>query len=195
MIEIEEIKAGVELGWLDMRLFSATKTNLTKREIEQKGSLFLLAKMLKTEGFNLNYDAFNKPFLMDRREHISISHSHDWLVIAISKNANIGVDVELIREKVLNIKDKFLTELESNFAKDHTVLLTLIWSAKEAIYKAYGKKNVEFKNIAVDPFILKEEGGTMSGNLKIDKRYWAYKMIYKIRKDYVLVLTTEEDEV
>ena len=194
MVEIEQITDCISLGWLNIGLFAASAPHLTKREIERKGSVLLLNKMLKTEGLSLTYDEFNKPFLTGRTEHISISHSHDWLVIAINKTQKIGVDVELIREKVLMIKNKFVTETESEFAGSDIQLLTLIWSAKEAIYKSYGKKNIEFKNILIDPFAL-NNSGTMFGCLKTVTLNLTYNLIYKTKKDYVLVLTTDEREI
>ena len=39
---------------------------------------------------------------------ISISHSYDWIVVLfLFKKENIGIDIEKVRDKILNIKEKF----------------------------------------------------------------------------------------
>jgi 4'-phosphopantetheinyl transferase len=44
-------------------------------------------------------------------KHISISHSHDKLAIIVNEKEATGIDIELIRDKVLKIKHKFLSQI------------------------------------------------------------------------------------
>lgn len=191
MVKIEEISKDIALGWLDFGLFTGINPDLTKRELERKGSVFLVGEMLKLNPVDIAYDEHNKPFLNGRSEHISISHSHKWLVVVIHKTCSVGVDVELIREKVLNIKHKFVTDDELVYVASDIEMITLLWSAKEAIYKAYGKKNVDFKSIHIAPFRFSEYG-KLDGTLHLPQETIAYKLHYNKVGDYILALTTDE---
>jgi 4'-phosphopantetheinyl transferase len=191
LVKIEEISKDIALGWLDFGLFTGIYSDLTKRELERKGSVFLLGEMLKLNPVEISYDEHNKPFLIGRSEHISISHSHKWLVVVLHKTCSVGVDVELIREKVLNIKHKFVADDELAYAAADIEMITLLWSAKEAIYKAYGKKNVDFKSIQIAPFVFSERG-ELYGTLHLPQETLAYKLHYCKQGDYILALTTDE---
>lgn len=191
MIETEDISADIKLGMLDFSQFSAHNTSVSKRDMERKGVQILMGEMLKTSDFKIVYDALNKPFLEQRKEQISISHSHDWLAITINQKESTGVDIELIRNKVINIKHKFLADHELAFAGSNIEILTLLWAAKEAIYKAYGKKSIEFKNIQVEPFNFKEDG-EIFGVMKLSGRERKYKLMYRKLDTYILVLVLNE---
>jgi len=151
VINIRKISPTISIGILDLKVFGQEHLNLLKRDLEKTGSLFLLGELLKTNEFELEYTSANKPFLKGRTEHISISHSHDKLAIIIDQNQNTGIDIELIRDKVLKIQHKFLNPAELTFARDHIERLITIWGAKEALYKVYGLKEVDFiKNLFIE---------------------------------------------
>jgi phosphopantetheinyl transferase len=90
-----------------------------------------------------------KPFLPDEQYHFSISHCGDFAAAIVSKNERVGIDIEIITDKVAKIAHKFLNEAEKNAAnrQPSTVnrTLTLIWSAKETVFKWWGKGEVDFK--------------------------------------------------
>jgi phosphopantetheinyl transferase len=101
-----------------------------------------------------------KPFLENEKYHFSISHCGKFAAAIVSTKKRVGVDVEFVTPRIQNISRKFLSEDESLFfnedyqqfldqwgmkEKMYLEFLTLIWSAKEAIYKWYGKGEVDFK--------------------------------------------------
>ena len=97
-----------------------------------------------------------KPFLPGEQYHFSISHCGDFAAAIVSKESRVGIDVEEPKEKVLRIADKFLSKEEySKFNIQHSMfkgsltahhsLLTLLWSAKEAVFKWYGNGGVDFR--------------------------------------------------
>lgn len=92
-----------------------------------------------------------KPFLPDEQYHFSISHCGDYAAAIVSKDKRVGIDIEIPTEKILKIQHKFLSENEMKIFNNGTSitpdfrLLTLLWSAKEAVFKWYGDKAVEFK--------------------------------------------------
>ncbi len=172
-----------------MAAFAAIKVNLPKRELEKAGSLFLLEEMLKTKDFSLEYHPTKKPFLKNRTEHISISHSHDKLAIIINEKENTGIDIELLRDKVLKIQHKFLSPAEMDFAKDDVEKLITIWAAKEAMYKIYGLKELDFiKNL----FVQKFDGSVIFGKIDNANFKKQYRLISENIDDYKMVYVLNE---
>jgi 4'-phosphopantetheinyl transferase len=162
-----------------------------KRELEKNATAFLLEKLFgKT--VDLKYNSEGKPQLNSESCHISISHSHDKLVIICNTKDDTGVDVELIRDKVLKIKDKFLSQAELEEAKDNVEKLILYWAAKETLYKVYGLKEVEFaKHLFVHPFELKATG-TLTGELNLESFRKKFNLHYEKLEDYMLVYVLNE---
>lgn len=91
-----------------------------------------------------------KPFIENETYHFSISHCGDYAAAIVSRNRRVGIDIEIPTLKVERIKRKFLSENEiSSFSLhpgDSSKLTTLLWSAKEAVFKWYGNGGVDFKN-------------------------------------------------
>ncbi len=91
-----------------------------------------------------------KPFLPDERYHFSISHCGDFAAAIVSRSQRVGVDVEETEDRILRIKDKFLAHTEQSlFIPDPDNpdfrLLTLLWSAKESVFKWFGAGEVDFR--------------------------------------------------
>ena len=91
-----------------------------------------------------------KPFLPDEQYHFSISHCGDYAAAIVSRSHRVGVDVEETEDRILRIKDKFLSPLEQSlFIPDpqhpDNRLLTLLWSSKESVFKWYGAGEVDFR--------------------------------------------------
>ena len=103
----------------------------------------------------LPYVLFGKPHLQDGR-HISISHSHEFSTIILS-DQNCGIDLEMQREKIIAIAHKFAAH-EFEFLKDlsennYIRHLTVVWGAKEAVFKIRNEEGISFKDhIYVTPF-------------------------------------------
>jgi 4'-phosphopantetheinyl transferase len=73
----------------------------------------------------------------------NVSHSGEWVVLAIGRNRNIGVDVEKIRREmdVMSIASRYFTPEEAALiesAEDVHALFFHHWSRKEAYIKAIG---------------------------------------------------------
>jgi 4'-phosphopantetheinyl transferase EntD len=75
-----------------------------------------------------------------------------------SKTHEIGLDIEKVDDRIHRVSNKFLNENEQIFAESK-LTKTLIWSAKESLYKWYGKKELDFKgNMEAMEFEPKNEG-------------------------------------
>lgn len=138
---------------------SKNRLNSMKSEIHQRGFLSI-RHLLKEVGYSdldLYYDEFGKPFLNDGN-HISITHSFRFSAIAISKKDPIGIDIEKQRDKILKIGHKFTPiDAYKNIVDQHSLVrkLTVVWGAKESLYKIYGKKQLRFlEHIDIKDFEL-----------------------------------------
>jgi 4'-phosphopantetheinyl transferase len=189
VLQIREISAGLTLGLLDLCRFSAANGLLSKREVEKQGAVYALRGLLNTNDISTDYTPFGKPFVKGRPEHISVSHSHDMLAVTVNKNEPTGVDIELLRDKVLTVRHKFLNELETRTAGNDVLKLMTIWAAKEALYKVYGLKKVDFKsNLSVE---LKS-GNSISGTIHIGDLKKSYLLHSEKLGNYILVYTCNE---
>lgn len=95
-----------------------------------------------------------KPFIPGDPFHFSISHCRNFAAAIVSRTARVGVDVELCADKIIKIKNKFLTEQEQsmllNIHQPENLKFTICWSAKEAMFKWYGKGEIDFrKNLII----------------------------------------------
>ncbi len=92
-----------------------------------------------------------KPFLPDEQYHFSISHCGDYAAAIVSRSSRVGIDVEEPKEKILRIAGKFtsveeLKRLGLQKERIDQEIFTMIWSAKEAVFKWYGDGGVDFRN-------------------------------------------------
>jgi phosphopantetheinyl transferase len=106
-----------------------------------------------------------KPYLPDERYHFSISHCGDYAAAIVSSKNRVGVDVEEPVEKILKIQHKFLSAKEKfQFTGELTThdsrLTTLLWSAKESVFKWYGAGGVDFRK-HIQLFNLQEKKQTI----------------------------------
>ena len=145
------------------------RLNNMKSEMHQRAFLSI-RKLLVLAGFSdfdLYYDEFGKPHLHQKNNsadfaYVSITHSHHFSAIIVS-NEQVGIDIEMQREKILKIAHKFvndeeLNRLQSTNSTDFIKKLTVKWGAKEAIFKIRNEKGISFKeHINVQPFELNEE--------------------------------------
>lgn len=93
-----------------------------------------------------------KPYLPGERYHFSISHCGNFAAAIASDQRRVGVDIELVTPRMVEIAHKFLNNEERALLSQyelisqmHLELLTILWSAKESVYKWYGEGQMDFK--------------------------------------------------
>ncbi|WP_271405817.1 4'-phosphopantetheinyl transferase family protein [Tenacibaculum soleae] len=129
---------------------SSDRLNNMKSDLHRRGFLsvrHLLNKIGYTDA-DLVYDEFGKPHLKDGK-FISITHSFTFSGIIISDDKPVGIDIEKQRDKILKIAHKFTPIEAYKSIANHDALvskLTIVWGAKESLYKIYGKKKLLFLN-------------------------------------------------
>lgn len=174
-----------------------------KRDVShaQKRLQHLAGRYLLTELFpdfplqEIQIADTRKPYLADEKYHFSISHFGHYAAAIVSKDKRVGIDVERASPTIEKVRSKFLSEEESSVAFDgieksgHRLRqLTLLWSAKETIFKWYSLGNVNFrKHICwVKPYFIRADG---FGKLSFEFRKGTPVLLsisYKLFDDLVL---------
>lgn len=170
----------------------ATHFNLTdKRSIEKQAAQYVVRNILDNDTIEVLYKESGKPYLPNG-VNISISHSYDWLAVLFSFNGvDVGVDIEKVRDKILNIKDKYLSKKELQDLKDASLEKHIIyWCVKEAVYKAFGKVGLIFEEqILIEDFICSQEGGKINACIQVANDKINYTLHYQVLNEYILVYT------
>jgi phosphopantetheinyl transferase len=138
-----------------------------------------------------------KPFLPGERYHFSISHCSNYAAAIVSTDKRVGADVELVTARVEKIKHKFLHPSEVRFvnsqpSSEQIHLLTILWSAKEAMYKWYGLGEVDFSEMMhTFPFQLKPSGEIEAAFMKGDLQK-KLTLHYKLNEGLSMVWVASE---
>jgi len=135
-------------------------------------------------------DDWGKPHLNQTDIWMSVTHSFPYVVVMMDKFQPVGIDIEAPSPKISRIAHKFLHEKEA-YAKTDKISQTIIWAAKEALYKYHGRKRLSFREqIIIDKFKNSEHGaisGRIIENGIKEEHQLVYKYVYE--KDYLLVYT------
>lgn len=92
-----------------------------------------------------------RPYLEKNTFHFSISHCGIYAAAIVSKDIPVGIDVELVSEKLEILEKKYLGEDEMIMIRENNIQIPLLekltacWSAKEAMFKWYAKGKVDFR--------------------------------------------------
>ena len=166
----------------------------------------ILAEQLTDEkDSRIIYDEHKKPFLSRRdgnpensKKHISLSHSHNLLAVIIDEQET-GIDIEVIKPKVVRIKEKFMSEEElgSLQKEKQEEQLTTYWCAKESLYKLYGRNELVFnKHLIIEPFQYSEKGvirGWIKNSAKEKLFTLQYQKIISGNDNYMLTHIINQD--
>jgi 4'-phosphopantetheinyl transferase len=112
-------------------------------------------------------DPTGRPYLVGTHSvpAVSLSHSGAWVAVLLAPPGTaVGIDVEVVRDKALRIARKFLNAAELAAAEglellDYassptpaaTEVFSLLWSAKETLYKLAGQRGIIFReNMLLD---------------------------------------------
>ena len=144
---------------------------------------------------NIIYNELGKPFLKNGTCHLSISHSFPYVCLFFHESQNIGVDIEIMTERILKIAPKFINEQEIQWLTKPLNIeeLYLIWSAKEAFFKMRGGGGIDFrKNMTINSVKLQKQGKITLTFSKESKSEVA-NSYYRFLDNMILVYTIASD--
>jgi phosphopantetheinyl transferase len=166
-----------------------------KRNLHWLSTRVLLRTMMNTDDYiDCQVDSSGKPYLTNFPHHISLSHSFDYAAVMISRNKPVGIDIELVKDKIERIAHKFMNEEELLFiSHDRVEHLYVCWCAKEAIYKLHGKKNISFlDHIRIRPFSY-SGSGSFEASLNTGSRINTYMVHYNKFEGYMIGYVADND--
>lgn len=139
-------------------------------------------------------DDHGKPHLDKSAWHISISHSHH-LAAAIASSALCGIDIQFIVPKITRLAHKFIRPEEKESLNEELLVdqLHFYWGAKEALYKAYGRRQLDFiEHIHVRPFSYQSDSGQTSAQIVKDELRLNFDVFYeRLSSGFMLVWCKE----
>ncbi len=148
----------------------------------------LLKAMTGIDNLTILKDEFGKPFIQNSKDFISFSHSGSYAAAVINQQQSVGIDIQQKKDKILSLAAKFCSYEELNYINqvDTIPMLHIIWCAKEAMFKQYGKGAVLFKeHIFVHPFELATKG-ELTVTFKKDNEE-TFRFAYECHEEYYLV--------
>lgn len=171
--EFENLAGSGIVAWMRMEDVKFG-SNLTQRKEVEKECMSLLINEAMGAGFTMERDAFGKPWPVNKKGFISLSHSANWVAFCFHTNQPMGIDVETTRHQLAKIAPRILHQSELSIlekSQDKQRTLQLFWVGKEALYKAYGKKNLEFSSQLVLSGI-EDDSDSFKGEILLPDASW-----------------------
>lgn len=183
---VEDLRSAITLRESEEHLYRSFVAE--SRQKQWLAYRILIRELLKPQDFPVEYDLTGKPYLAGSDFHISVTHTDDLAAVIISRYARVGIDIEKIRPRIQKVRERFLSPVEESLIGKERELeqLTVAWCAKEALYKLFGLKNLDFReNLLVD--IPAQAGLLFSAVICLSGKRYKYRLHSRLIGDYVLV--------
>jgi 4'-phosphopantetheinyl transferase len=197
-ILIWHIEEPLEVLKKNLKLSKSDEIRFQNRRIVSHQKQFMASRRLLMEAGlspqTLYHDPYGIPIL-ESGQQLSISHTKNLAGIALG-NKPLGIDLEVYRPKIERIAPRFLHANESFALEDTGTIekLTLIWTAKEALYKALKQKGIIFsQQLCVTPFFWGDQRG--SAKVFISDNTLEFSLNFIIQKDYCGTLATQKNNI
>lgn len=184
----------------DLHLFAEEQRELSllkgRKRTEWLSSRYLLHKLSKaTDRHPCLKDDFGKPYLQYFERFISLSHSSEYTAALIADRV-CGIDVQVIVPKISRIVSKFIRDDEFAFIPDTSndiLYYHAVWGAKESMYKAYGKRGLDFKkDMRVLDFEILKDDFSFTGKVSKDHIDDHYQIFCQIINSIILVYAIQK---
>ena len=145
---------------------------LAKRRKERIACRNALAVLLVSHSIQVSYGKFGEP--LTPNVLISFSHSGDYAAVAFSDLYRIGIDIEKISDKILNLHSKFVNDHEKEFVDlSNSKDITRIWCAKEAVYKLFPGDSIDFLcDITIDKSCQTATLKLVDASFQVELNHW-----------------------
>ena len=183
----DELSKGITLSTNSQNRLNGMKSCMHRKAFLSIRHLLL---ELGYSDLDLIYDENGKPHLKDDT-NISITHSFQFTAVIVS-NKKVGIDIEKQREKIKIIAPKFTPIEEYKMLGEEDLIrkLTIVWGAKESLYKLYGKQGLLFlHDIFVFDFDFK--ASTTSATVTYKERKTDYVLHFFGMENFICVYAIE----
>lgn len=165
-----------------------------KRKCEWLATRALLKQMIG-QGFEICYNNSGKPLINHPiYQHISISHSREFVAVYLHQNKAVGIDIESMNRNYAPVLKKYLSDPELTLAKENNLLQCLYWCAKEAIFKMVEEDGIDFRK-QLEVLTVEPEQETLSARFVIGNLEIFYKLRYIKLIDHCMVWVSNDSEI
>lgn len=184
----EELMAQSALTPKEIKEFSTIRHDEKKKEY-LAGRLTIKAILTSKDKVfkGIDKDKYGKPYLVHNDCHISLSHSFPFAAGIVHSAKTVGIDIERPQPKLKAIAPKFLSAKEIEDSAFDEEKLCIYWSAKEVLYKVYGRKQLSLCNeIRIAPFLVEQGEGVLQGTIKMAGHTETYNLRYVYFNGYIV---------
>ncbi|PLX22321.1 MAG: hypothetical protein C0599_06610 [Salinivirgaceae bacterium] len=185
------------LPWAELNLSEKAQLESiknVKRQCEFLAVRIMLKKVWKTR--QIYYTDSGAPYLEGEETYISVSHSKRFVSLMHSKYP-CGVDIESIESKALKVAGKFLNDIEMKLIGEESPAkdATLLWSAKESLFKLLRIEGVDFATQLLIEEIENHDKRKIHSEIVSKKAHTNHEVLFEYIDDQVLtcVLDTEKN--
>jgi 4'-phosphopantetheinyl transferase len=147
----------------------------------------------------VRYTPKGAPVLADGSFNISFSHTGAFAAVIVSAENRVGIDIELLRDRVLRVAGRFLTPDElARTNEPYRLEKTYVhWSAKEALYKLYGGTLPDLQyGFVLEPFDYLCSGyGSVTASVTEDNVRRMHYLNYINTGEWMLVYTIDPFDI
>lgn len=182
--------SNLKLNLSDQRTFD--KITHPQKKLEWMAGRNTIRKLVQLSGkeyHGIYKDEHGKPHLRNHDSFVSISHCYPYAAAIVSKSSSIAIDIEFPKEKLTQLASKFLSDIELEMYSGNLTRLCYAWSAKETLYKLYGKRKVIFKTDLLIKSINKD---VIEATFTKNSPHLEYDLIARKWEDLLITLNTKE---
>lgn len=138
----------------------------------------------------IRYDINRKPRIQDSSQQLSMSHSGEYASVYLHKTNAVGVDIQQVKPSISKGADYFLNDDEKpRVDLDNNLLLHLIWSAKESVFKYAGDTDLDLKKHIITNSFNSNQNGTIEVSILKGNMTENILVQFETFEDYVLTWT------
>lgn len=142
-----------------------------------------LAASLGVQFDGIKKDEHGKPYLSGSSFQMSITHSAKYMAVVMHSTKPVGIDIEKPQEKMWRITERLFSPSEIMDINKDIENMSIYWSAKEALYKLYGRRSTDFR----ENLIIHKKDNGLFGEI-IMPEYHEMHQLYTVNvDDYILV--------
>lgn len=138
----------------------------------------LLYQMTGDTSLIITHNDDGKPFI--KGWNISVSDTKGYVVVMISRNERVGVDIEYVSDRISKIANRFIRDDEE---ADSVGKQLVHWCAKEAVYKLFSEHHLGYYDMRLLPFPLQFSGEFVVEIAKISQKT---NVSYRINDHFAL---------
>jgi 4'-phosphopantetheinyl transferase len=189
-----ELMQGLMLSPAERELYNTFRSD--SRQRQWLAYRHLIKELVSPESYPVHYDEAGKPFLAGSDRHISVTHTENFAGVILSRQVRVGIDMEKVRPRIERVKEKFLSDDEiSSIPREYRLeYLTLAWCAKEALYKLYGCRSLDFRQNLRLSLPVRQGSGHFQGSVVLHGKQTEYELFYERYDDLYVVWVAESRE-